>query len=108
MKKPPDKNNEEQVYKIIKCPLKTVLKQYDILQPIIDDVVKDINKFVILGYQFIKLYLLDKFNNNKPFPTINKNFILDVLHLWRFKMPVYLNKLKINLFKEILLFIFNV
>ena len=78
-KKPPDKNQEEQVYKIIKCPLKSVLKEYTKLQPIIDDVVKDINKFVIIGYQFIRLYLLDKFNNNKPFPTINKNFILDVL-----------------------------
>ena len=75
-KKPPDKNQEEQVYKIIKCPLKSVLKEYTKLQPIIDDVVKDINKFVIIGYQFIRLYLLDKFNNNKPFPTINKNFIL--------------------------------
>ena len=78
-KKPPDKNQDEQVYKIIKCPLKSVLKEYNKLQPIIDDIVKDINKFVILGYQFIRLYLLDKFNNNKPFPTINKNFILDVL-----------------------------
>ena len=78
-KKTPDKNQEEQVYKIIKCPLKSVLKEYTKLQPIIDDVVKDINKFVIISYQFIRLYLLDKFNNNKPFPTINKNFILDVL-----------------------------
>jgi len=78
-KKPPDKNQEEQVYKIIKCPLKSVLKEYTKLQPIIDDFVKDINKFVIIGYQFIRLYLLDKFNNNKSFPTINKSFILDVL-----------------------------
>ena len=75
--KPPDEN--QQVYRMIKCPLKSVLKQYDKLQPIINDVVKDINKFVVLGYQFIRLYLLDKFNNKKEFPTINKNFILDVL-----------------------------
>jgi hypothetical protein len=81
-KKPPDKIDEikkEQVYKIIKCPLKSVIKEYDKLQPIINDIVKDINKFVILGYQFIRLYLLDKFINKKEFPTINKNFILDVL-----------------------------
>jgi len=75
--KPPDEN--QQVYRMIKCPLKSVLKEYDKLQPIINDVVKDINKFVVLGYQFIRLYLLDKFNNKKEFPTINKNFILDVL-----------------------------
>ena len=75
-KKPPDKIDEikkEQVYKIIKCPLKSVIKEYDKLQPIINDIVKDINKFVILGYQFIRLYLLDKFINKKDFPTINKN-----------------------------------
>jgi hypothetical protein len=41
-KKLPDKNQEEQVYKIIKCPLKSVLKEYNKLQPIIDNVVKDI------------------------------------------------------------------
>ena len=77
--KPPEQLQNEQVYRMIKCPLKSVLKQYDKLHPIIDDVVKDINKFVILGYQFIRLYLLDKFNTNKDFPTINKSFILDVL-----------------------------
>ena len=60
--KPPNNLENEQVYRMIKCPLKSVLKEYDRLQPIIDDVVKDINKFVILGYQFVRLYLLDKFN----------------------------------------------
>ena len=72
--KPPEK-----IYKIIKCPLKAVLKNFDIIQPIIENVVIDINQFVILGYQFIRLYLLDKFNNNLEFPAINKQFILDVI-----------------------------
>ena len=79
---PPDKKEEplnEQVYKMIKCPLKAVLKEYDILQPIINDVVVDINKFVVIGNQFIRLYLLDKFCNKKEFPVANKSFILDVL-----------------------------
>ena len=42
IKKPPDIKKEdekkelnEQVYRTIKCPLKSVLKKYDILQPII-------------------------------------------------------------------------
>ena len=69
----------EQVYKTIKCPLKSVLKDYDTLQPIIEECVKDINEIVILGYQFIRLYLLNKFVNKKELPTINKQFILDVL-----------------------------
>ena len=42
-KKPPD-IEKEQVYRIIKCPLKAVLKEYDKLQPIINDVVKDFAK----------------------------------------------------------------
>ena len=73
--------NNEQIYKVIKVPLKSVLKNknYDKIQPIIENTVKEINQLVILGYQFLKLYLLDKFNNNKEFPKINKSFILDIL-----------------------------
>ena len=52
--KPPE---NIQVYRMVKCPLKAVLKNYDKLQPIIEDAVKDINMFVINGYQFIRLYL---------------------------------------------------
>ena len=74
--KPPD---DKQIYKIIKCPLKSVLKNYNIIQPIIETTVNEINQFAILGYQFIRLYLLDKFNNNIDLPIINKQFILDVL-----------------------------
>jgi hypothetical protein len=55
------------------------LKKYDILQPIIEQCVKEVNEIIILAYQFIRLYLLDKFVNNKELPKITKNFILDVL-----------------------------
>jgi len=75
--KPPDP--PEQVYRIIKCPLKCILKRYDTLHPIIEKAVMDINEIVILSYQFIRLYLLDKFNNNQELPTINKQFVLDVI-----------------------------
>lgn len=77
-KEPPDK---EYIFKVIKCPLKSVLKthKYDVIQPIIEKTVIDMNELVILGYQFIKLYLLDKYNNKLELPTINKQFILDIL-----------------------------
>jgi hypothetical protein len=75
--KPPDPS--EQVYRIIKCPLKCLLKKYNTLQPIIENAVIDMNEIVILSYQFIRLYLLDKFNNNKELPIINKQFVLDVI-----------------------------
>ena len=85
IEKPPDINNDkieepnEKVYRVIKCPLKCVLKNYEVIHPIINNIVKEINELVILGYQFIRLYLLDKFNNNKELPLINKLFILDIL-----------------------------
>ena len=75
--KPPDPS--KQVYRIIKCPLKCLLKKYDTLHPIIEKAVIDMNEIVILSYQFIRLYLLDKFNNNKELPVINKQFVLDVI-----------------------------
>ena len=77
--KPPDPPENEQVYRIIKCPLKCVLKKYDTLQPIIEKAVMDINEIVILSYQFIRIYLLNKFNHNQEFPKINKQFVLDVI-----------------------------
>ena len=79
-KKPPDKKEtiNENIYMIINCPLKTVLKQYDILQPIINNVCYDINDLTILTYQFIKLYFIHLYNNNKELPYIDKQFVLDV------------------------------
>jgi len=77
--KPPDLPENEQVYRIIKCPLKCVLKKYDILHPIIEKAVVDMNEIVILSYQFIRMYLLNKFNHNQEFPKINKQFVLDVI-----------------------------
>jgi hypothetical protein len=75
--KPPDPS--EQVYRIIKCPLKCVLKKYDTLHPIIEKAVMDMNEIVILSYQFIRMYLLNKFNHYQEFPKINKQFVLDVI-----------------------------
>lgn len=69
----------EQIYRIVKCPLKAVLKDYDTIQPIIESTVEEINQFPIIGYQFIRLYLLHKFSKKQTLPTINKQFILDVL-----------------------------
>ena len=45
----------------------------------IEKAVIDINEIVILSYQFIRLYLLYKFNNKLDFPIINKQFVLDAI-----------------------------
>lgn len=69
----------EEIYHVIKCPLKSVLKNYHILQPVIEQNVVEMNQIMILGYQFIKLYTIDKFDKNQNLPIINKQWILDVL-----------------------------
>jgi len=82
IKKPPDiLEDNEQVYRTIKCPLKSVLKQFDTIQPILDNTVKDMNQLVIYTYQFIRLYFIDKFNGNKELPELNKDFILDCMKI---------------------------
>ncbi len=63
IKKPPDiLEVGEQVYRTIKCPLKSVLKQFDTIQPVLDNTVKDINQLIIYTYQFIKLFYNNTFN----------------------------------------------
>lgn len=57
--------------------LKNVLKKTDIL-PIINDLVERVNKIVIHTYQFLKLYLINLYNNNKQFPLIDKDFLCDI------------------------------
>ena len=63
------KTNKDNINNIIKDP--TIL-------PIINDLVIRTNKIVIHAYQFIKLYLIYHYDNNIPFPIIDKNFICDV------------------------------
>lgn len=74
MNEPPDG-----IYMTIKCPLKSILKNHDIIKPIIERTVCEMNQHVSIGYQFIKLYLLDKFKNDEEFPTVNLQFVLDAL-----------------------------
>lgn len=42
---------------------------------IINDIVVKVNKIVIHTYQFLKLYLIHLYNNNKDFPIIDEDFI---------------------------------
>ena len=42
---------------------------------IINDIVIKVNKIVIHTYQFLKLYLIHLYNNNKDFPIIDEDFI---------------------------------
>ena len=70
------RNNEKSAYKTFKIPLKTILLNRDTIQPVINHLVFEMNDLVIHTYQFIRLYVLDKYTKNQPLPIIDETFIL--------------------------------
>lgn len=68
--KPPD-----DFFKGIKTSLKSVLKHPDINLPKITHAVIQCNKIVINTLFFMKLYILDYYEQNKTLPNIDKTFI---------------------------------
>ena len=70
------RNNEKSAYKTFKIPLKTILLNRYTIQPVINHLVFEMNDLVIHTYQFIRLYVLDKYTKNQPLPTIDETFIL--------------------------------
>jgi hypothetical protein len=70
------RNNEKSAYKTFKIPLKTILLNRDTIQPVINHLVFEMNDLVIHTYQFIRLYVLDKYTKNQLLPTIDETFIL--------------------------------
>ena len=80
-KKPKDifqefRNNEKSAYKTFKIPLKTILLNRDTIQPLINNLVFEMNELVIHTYQFIRLYILNCYTNTISLPTIDETFIL--------------------------------
>ena len=70
------RNNEKSAYKTFKIPLKAILLNRDTTQPVINNLVFEMNDLVIHTYQFIRLYVLHQYNHDKPLPEINDTFIL--------------------------------
>ena len=68
------RNLEKSKFKTIKTTLKSVLLKYKVVQPLITNLVFEINDLVIHSYQFIRLYLLYCFHNNLAFPIFDDNF----------------------------------
>lgn len=69
------RNNEKSAYKTLKIPLKTMLLNRDTIQPVINNLVFEMNDLVIHTYQFIRLYILYCYTNNNPLPELNDIFI---------------------------------
>jgi len=70
------RNNEKSAYKTFKISLKTILLNRDAIQPVINNLVFEMNDLVIHTYQFIRLYILICYTNNLLLPIIDETFIL--------------------------------
>jgi len=70
------RNNDKSVYKTLKIPLKSVLLNRDLVQPVINNLVFEMNDLMIHSYQFIRLYVLNCYSNKIALPEIDNTFIL--------------------------------
>ena len=70
------RSNEKSTYTTIKTTLKSVLHNHKEVQPVITNLVFEMNDLMIHSYQFIRLYVLKCYNDNQPLPEINEKFIL--------------------------------
>ena len=70
------RSTEKSAYTTIKTTLKSVLHNHKEVQPVITNLVFEMNDLMIHSYQFIRLYVLKCYNNNQHLPEINEKFIL--------------------------------
>ena len=70
------RNNDKSAYKTFKIPLKTILCNKDVVQPLINQLVFEMNDLVIHTYQFIRLYILKCYTDKQPLPEIDDMFIM--------------------------------
>jgi hypothetical protein len=70
------RNNDKSAYKTIKTTLKSVLLNRDLVQPVVNNLVFEMNNLMIHSYQFIRLYVLNCYSNKTALPEINDTFIL--------------------------------
>ena len=70
------RSTDKSAYTTIKTTLKSVLHNHKDVQPVITNLVFEMNDLMIHSYQFIRLYVLKCYNDNQPLPEINEKFIL--------------------------------
>lgn len=76
-KPPPDPGDDKpSSHRTIKCSLKSILRDYNTIQPIINDIVIRCNDIVTETYQLIRLYCLKLYHECQPIQEIDEQFIL--------------------------------
>jgi len=64
---------------VTKAPLKSLVKEPDKVIPILSNYLKNSNTIVTLGFLFIRLYVLSKFDRGDELPNISGKFCENVL-----------------------------
>lgn len=62
-------------FRSIKTSLKSILKEYDTNGPLLNKWVHECNDIAIIVYQFIRLYILNCYHNNKEIPELTTELI---------------------------------
>jgi hypothetical protein len=70
------RSTDKSAYTTIKTTLKSILHNHKEVQPVITNLVFEMNDLMIHSYQFIRLYVLKCYNHNQSLPEINDKFIL--------------------------------
>jgi len=70
------RSRDKSAYTTIKTTLNSILHNHNEVQPVITNLVFEMNDLMIHSYQFIRLYVLKCYNDNQPLPEINEKFIL--------------------------------
>ena len=70
------RNTDKSAYKTFKIPLKSILHNHSLVQPVINNLVFEMNDLVIHTYQFIRLYVITCYSNKTDLPVIDDTFIL--------------------------------
>lgn len=94
---------DKSVYKTFKIPLKTILLDKNI-QPKINELVFEINHLIIHTYQFIRLYILKQYNENKSLDFVNDDFVLYCIKLMGFTKEVKAKYKETVIYKSLLEF----
>ena len=76
-----DSNESNQKLDLIivnKCPLKNICKKNSLINKINNNILI-VNKITIQIYQFLNLYLINKYDKNEEFPEVNEIFIKAII-----------------------------
>lgn len=69
-------SSENQTHHVRKIKLKSILNNYEEFQPIIQDAVFRVHDMVVLGYQFLRCFILEKYEDHVK---IDRQFMYNIL-----------------------------